>query len=276
MYYIKTLNPGATSRHGFFIGNQKAWDKPQQERPGAWAPPVSGELSPHFWGYHLSRIEHLVLWFAAENYVAEASPETKQSGDCLVARSARLIRKIDIPPPVFLDLAFTWALPATTIPDVFPYPFEYGRALQDMTKILHASWKSGAKEVCRPERDGKYEATRTALKLLIKRCESDRCNTLEYRLHCQSVLHAGYAVRALAKVTGRTQPWRIAKEIAFHTATATSLALEIGNNVCVPAPADSQHPLVDHMPTIRARQNDQFIKAILPGNPWLKDYFPSL
>ena len=77
------------------------WRLPDGDRPGAWMPPIRGPLRPDgpsvlpASGYHLCRLADLPWWPHATLYLAEAGEERLDGADHVLAREARLLRRVD-------------------------------------------------------------------------------------------------------------------------------------------------------------------------------------
>jgi hypothetical protein len=72
------------------------WNLPTDDRPGEWMPKITGELIPCKNGYHLcGRLFDLVLWLGPAIYKAQIDGETIDCDNKIVARRARLLRRID-------------------------------------------------------------------------------------------------------------------------------------------------------------------------------------
>ena len=89
----KVLDSNGRSYHG---GGSAVWSLPVDGQPGAWMPPIEGELKPCKNGYHLcSGEEQLVQWLGPEIYEAEYQSERVDADDKIVVREARLLRRIE-------------------------------------------------------------------------------------------------------------------------------------------------------------------------------------
>jgi len=71
------------------------WHLPRGKRPGKWMPPIKGELEPCKNGYHLCRRGGLIQWLGPAIFEAESDGEIVETRDRVVARQARLIRRVD-------------------------------------------------------------------------------------------------------------------------------------------------------------------------------------
>ena len=78
-----------------FHGGNGAWSLPDGRKMGAWMPPVKGELVLCENGYHLCRRQDLIRWLGPVIYVAEARGRTIHDDTKVVAREARLVRRLD-------------------------------------------------------------------------------------------------------------------------------------------------------------------------------------
>ena len=87
----KALNLDGTPCHG----GTGRWHLPPAGRPGTWMPAIQGELIPCRRGYHLCRPEHLSQWLGPAIYEAEADGEVQEKPDKVVARQARLLRRVE-------------------------------------------------------------------------------------------------------------------------------------------------------------------------------------
>ena len=88
--YYKILGVGGVPCNG----GSGQWHLPKGNRPGKWMPKIKGELEPCRNGYHVCRRNDLVAWLNQEIYEAEIRGEQINHTDKVVAREARLIRKM--------------------------------------------------------------------------------------------------------------------------------------------------------------------------------------
>lgn len=92
--YFKIL-VGSKSCHG---GTYK-WDLPVGDIPGAWSKRINGKLIPCRNGYHIAEDWQLFEWMDSsiqEIYIAEKKYKSIKATDKVVARSIRLVKKVDI------------------------------------------------------------------------------------------------------------------------------------------------------------------------------------
>ena len=90
MIFYKVLNEDGSAR----IGRGK-WYLPQRGRPGKWMPQIKGALIICQSGYHLCRRADLLNWLGPVIYQAEPGGEIIKATDKIVARQARLLRRLD-------------------------------------------------------------------------------------------------------------------------------------------------------------------------------------
>ena len=88
MIALKFMRSGARS---LFV--QQSWPAPQAA--GGWLEAAPGPLVPCRNGLHACRVEDLAFWIADELWEIELAGEWIQAPDALVARRARLSRKIE-------------------------------------------------------------------------------------------------------------------------------------------------------------------------------------
>lgn len=91
MTYYKVLAEGGSAYHGGY----GKWHLPKGKRPGKWMPPLDGDLVPCRNGYHLCRRDDLVVWLGPVIWEVEARGEVLEAEDKVVARQARLLRRLD-------------------------------------------------------------------------------------------------------------------------------------------------------------------------------------
>jgi hypothetical protein len=70
-----------------------AWPQPSDDGPGAWME-AEGPLAMCQSGVHVLRLEDLAHWLHEELWLVEYAGETLPGIDCIVARRARLVRRI--------------------------------------------------------------------------------------------------------------------------------------------------------------------------------------
>jgi hypothetical protein len=75
-------------------GGSGAWPLPRGRRPGAWRK-VTGDLKPCENGLHLCREDDLIHWIGEALWEAEHRGEMILTGDKVVVREARLIRRVE-------------------------------------------------------------------------------------------------------------------------------------------------------------------------------------
>ncbi|HKU43035.1 MAG TPA: hypothetical protein VJR89_32975 [Polyangiales bacterium] len=90
MIALKFMRSGARS---LFAG--QSWPRPSAATPGAWLETGPGPLVPCKNGLHACRIEDLAFWIADELWQVELDAECISAPDALVARRARLVRRIE-------------------------------------------------------------------------------------------------------------------------------------------------------------------------------------
>ena len=83
--YWKVLDNDNRSCHG----GDATW------MPGEWMPAIEGELIPCENGYHLCRRQDLLLWLGKVIWEAEVDGDVVEADDKIVARSARIMRRLD-------------------------------------------------------------------------------------------------------------------------------------------------------------------------------------
>ena len=88
---FKVLNEDGSACHG----GHGTWHLPESDRPGDWMPIIEGELIPCKNGYHLCREQDLVHWLGEAIFEVEYRGEQVDSGDKIVVREARLLRRCE-------------------------------------------------------------------------------------------------------------------------------------------------------------------------------------
>jgi len=86
----KFLRSGARS-----LFAQQHWPIPAADRADTWLEAAPGPLVPCRNGLHACRVEDLAFWIADELWEVELDGEWLSAPDALVARRARLVRRID-------------------------------------------------------------------------------------------------------------------------------------------------------------------------------------
>lgn len=81
-------------------GGNYSWSLPTKNAdgtwtPGEWAPVIEGDLVPCENGYHLCKGKQLLEWLGPTIYEAECDGEQIDSGNKIVVRKARLVRRIE-------------------------------------------------------------------------------------------------------------------------------------------------------------------------------------
>ena len=76
-------------------GGRGQWMLPANGQPGAWMPPIVGDLIPCQHGYHLCRRGDLIHWLGPTLWVAEARWDQIVHTDKVVVRQARLLHRIE-------------------------------------------------------------------------------------------------------------------------------------------------------------------------------------
>lgn len=89
MTWYKFLGGGATAPFSLF-----RWPAPGGDAPGDWVA-VHGSLEPCRAGLHLLRAKDLPLWMLEELYTVEADGPVLEYDDFVLARRARLLRRVD-------------------------------------------------------------------------------------------------------------------------------------------------------------------------------------
>jgi hypothetical protein len=89
MTWYKFLATGATGPFSRF-----PWPAPQDDTPGDWVV-VHGSLEACRAGLHLLRATDLPLWMLEELYTVEADGPVLEYDDFVIARRARLLRRVD-------------------------------------------------------------------------------------------------------------------------------------------------------------------------------------
>lgn len=87
--YYKVLNKDGSCCHG---GKGK-WYLPKNGKPGKWMPKIKGKLVECENGYHICKIDQLVVWLGAAIYEVECDDELLVCSDKYVARRCRLVKK---------------------------------------------------------------------------------------------------------------------------------------------------------------------------------------
>jgi hypothetical protein len=87
--YYKFLNLDGTTPQGY-----GTWHLPKGKRPGKWMK-VTGDLVPCKNGLHVMRLGDLLVWAAKHLYEVEVRGEVLPADDKVVARQARVLRKVD-------------------------------------------------------------------------------------------------------------------------------------------------------------------------------------
>jgi hypothetical protein len=87
--YYKFLNLDGTTPQGY-----GTWHLPKGKRPGKWMK-VTGDLVPCKNGLHVMRLGDLLEWAAEHLYEVEVRGEVLPADDKVVARQARVLRKVD-------------------------------------------------------------------------------------------------------------------------------------------------------------------------------------
>src|SRR5215831_13286756 len=72
-----------------------AWPLPQGRTAGAWVGAGAGPLELCLQGAHVCRLADLAYWLSDELWQVEVGGEQLDGIDCLVARQARLVRRLD-------------------------------------------------------------------------------------------------------------------------------------------------------------------------------------
>ena len=72
----------------------QAWALPTDDVPGEWMPEITGALVACKNGYHLCREQDAVQWINIALYEAEYDGERVDAADKIVARRARLLRRV--------------------------------------------------------------------------------------------------------------------------------------------------------------------------------------
>ena len=86
---LKFLDEGAIGPYSEF-----RWPKPRGSRPGKWVH-VNGELDMCKRGIHACAFVQATRWLREECYVIELRDVVSDDGDKLLARSGRLVRRVD-------------------------------------------------------------------------------------------------------------------------------------------------------------------------------------
>jgi hypothetical protein len=90
MIALKFLRSGARS-----LFAQQRWPLPAASGPASWLEAAPGPLAPCRNGFHACRTEDLAFWIADELWEVELDAEWISAPDALVARRARLLRRIE-------------------------------------------------------------------------------------------------------------------------------------------------------------------------------------
>jgi len=85
----KVLRGGGNSCHG---GNC-VWSLPDGDTPGKWMPKINDKLVVCKNGYHLITRNFLIDWINLGVYEAECKGKTLLSGDKIVTKKVRLLRR---------------------------------------------------------------------------------------------------------------------------------------------------------------------------------------
>src|SRR6266542_1265283 len=88
-YALKFLATGARGPYSGF-----AWPVPGGGRPGRWVR-VKGDLIVCKHGIHACTFEQALDWLQTEAYVIELRERVTDEGDKLLARSGRLVRRLE-------------------------------------------------------------------------------------------------------------------------------------------------------------------------------------
>jgi len=88
---FKIINEDGTPCHG----GRGRWSLPHNKQPGNWMPPVKGELIACENGYHLCREGNLIKWLGPAIFEAEYRGERLDTGNKVVVRQARLLRRLN-------------------------------------------------------------------------------------------------------------------------------------------------------------------------------------
>ena len=91
MKFYKVLNVDGSCCHGG-VGK---WPLPVNGEPGAWMPPVQGELVPCENGYHVLKFNQLVKWLGPAIVEVEIRGSLIEQKDKCVTREARTLRVLD-------------------------------------------------------------------------------------------------------------------------------------------------------------------------------------
>jgi len=88
---FKIINENGTPCHGGW----GKWSLPHNKQPGDWMPPVKGKLIACENGYHLCREGDLIKWLGPAIFEAEYRGERLDTGNKIVVRQARLLRRLN-------------------------------------------------------------------------------------------------------------------------------------------------------------------------------------
>lgn len=95
MMFFKVLRNGISCNGGYTEWNLPIKNDDGTWTPGEWMHPVIGDLVLCNNGYHLCIAEDIIDWLDKDIYQAEYDGDKLSSGNKIVVRKARLLRKIE-------------------------------------------------------------------------------------------------------------------------------------------------------------------------------------